>query len=277
MQSGNQPPVCLTIAGLDPSGGAGIIADIKTFAAFGCFPAAAVTSITFQNSNDFFGSEHQSAFSILRQIEVVLDETPKLTAKTGMLPTRDIVATVAGLGIERPWRYLVIDPVIRSSSGHELMETDALQTMLKLLFPLATLVTPNIPEAEEITGMKIRSVDDIHKAAALIQSMGAQNVLIKGGHGLSAECEVRSAESKPKEAADYLFGVGGALTFNGEFIEGASARGTGCRLASAIAANLALGKNLDEAVRIAKDYVSRYIHGCSMARDAAVDISDGVN
>ena len=273
MQSVNQPPVCLTIAGLDPSGGAGIIADIKTFAAFGCFPAAAVTSITFQNSNDFFGSEHQSAFSILRQIEVVLDETPKLTAKTGMLPTRDIVATVAGLGIERPWRYLVIDPVIRSSSGHELMETDALQTMIKLLFPLATLVTPNIPEAEEITGMNIRSVDDIHKAAALIQSMGAQNVLIKGGHCLAGN---GAQSSEGRRAIDYLFGVGGSLIFNGDFIEGAGARGTGCRLASAIAANLALGKDLDEAVRIAKDYVARYIHGCSMAGDA-VDISDGVN
>ena len=275
MKSESQPPVCLTIAGLDPSGGAGIIADIEAFLAFGCSPAAVITSITFQNSKDFFGAEHQSAFSVLRQIEVALDEAPMLTAKTGMLPTRENVVAVAALGAERPWRYLVIDPVSRSSSGHELMETDALQTMIKLLFPLATLVTPNIPEAENITGVKIRSVDDIHRAAALIQSMGAQNVLIKGGHPLA---QAGDKSSNGREATDYLFGVGGSLTFSGDFIRGASdARGTGCRLASAIAANLALGKDLGEAVKIAKDYVAHYIRMCSGLADAPVDISDRVN
>ncbi len=270
----SQPPVCLTIAGLDPSGGAGIIADVNTFLAFDCAAAAAVTSITYQNNDSFFGAEHQQTFTVLRQIEAVLDEAPMLTAKTGMLPTRDIVATVAALGIERPWSYLVIDPVIWSSSRHDLMDQSALDTMVKLLFPLATLVTPNIPEAEKFTGMKIRSARDIERAATLILSMGAKNVLIKGGH-LSAEDEDRASESR--DATDYLFGIGGALTFSGEFIRGGGARGTGCRLASAIAANLALGKKLDEAVEIAKGYVAHYIRRHSGSADEPVDISDGVN
>lgn len=269
----SQPPVCLTIAGLDPSGGAGIIADIKTFLAFECTPAAAVTAITFQNRDNFFGFDPQSAVTVLRQIEAVLDNSPMLTAKTGMLPTRDIVAAVAALGIERPWRHLVIDPVIWSSSGYELMDQSALDTMVKLLFPLASLVTPNIPEAEKITGMKIRARRDIDRAAALIRSMGAGNVLIKGGHGST---EDGSEASEVRQATDYLFGVGGALTFSGELIPG-GARGTGCRLASAIAANLALGKKVDEAVEIAKGYVAQYIRGYSQGADEPVNISDGVN
>src|SRR2546430_181874 len=138
MQKVNESPVCLTIGGLDPSGGAGIIADIQTFRSFECSPAAAATSITFQNGRDFFAAEHQSAFTVLRQIEAVLDEAPRLTAKAGMMPTSEIVATVAALGIERPWKYLVIDPVIESSSGRELIDKDALQTMITLLFPIAS-------------------------------------------------------------------------------------------------------------------------------------------
>ena len=249
--SESQPQICLTIAGLDPSGGAGIIADIKTFAAFGCFPAAAVASVTFQNTRGVFGAVHQTSDSVRKQIEPVLDDYAVAAVKTGMLPTREIIETVAAIIEDRKLKNIVVDPVVRSTSGFDLIDDTALAALIEKLFPLADLVTPNIPEAERIAKMKIASPADIERAAAVMRSMGARNVLIKGGH--------IKAKGKSKKAKDYLFIGEDLRVFEAEFIETSATHGTGCTLAAAIAANLALGKSLAEAVKIAKDFVTEAI------------------
>ena len=249
--SESPPQICLTIAGLDPSGGAGIIADIKTFAAFGCFPAAAVASVTFQNTRGVFGAVHQTSDSVRKQIEPVLDDYAVAAVKTGMLPTREIIKTVAAIIEDRKLKNIVVDPVVRSTSGFNLIDDAALAALIEKLFPLADLVTPNIPEAERIAKMKIASPADIERAAAVMRSMGARNVLIKGGH--------IKAKGKSKKAKDYLFIGEDLRIFEAEFIETSATHGTGCTLAAAIAANLALGKNLAEAVKIAKDFVTEAI------------------
>lgn len=242
------PPVCLTVAGLDPSGGAGIIADIRTFSAFGCFPAAAIASITFQNTTAVFGAEHQSSATVRAQLEPIFADYEVRSAKTGMIPTREVIeATAAVLG-EHALEHLVVDPVVRSTSGFDLIDDAALRSLIETLFPLSSVITPNIPEAERISGMRIRSADDIKAAGVHIQSMGAKNVLIKGGH---LENAVR--------ATDYLFFGNELLTFDADFIQTSSTHGTGCTLSAAIAANLALGRNLVDAVRISKAFVHEAI------------------
>ena len=250
-------PVCLTIAGLDPSGGAGIVADIKTFSAFGCFAAAAVTSVTFQNTTGVFGAVHQTADSVRRQIEAVLDDYDIAAIKTGMLPTREIIEEVARIIKERKLKNVVVDPVVRSTSGYDLIDDAALKALVQQLFPLADLVTPNIPEAERIAGIEIVSTEDVARAAKIIRSHGARNVLIKGGHLLNGECGVRNAE--PRKAVDHLFVDDKIEEFEGEFIDTTATHGTGCVLSSAIAANLALGKNMVDSIRTAKAFVTEAI------------------
>jgi hydroxymethylpyrimidine/phosphomethylpyrimidine kinase len=250
-------PVCLSIAGLDPSGGAGIIADVKTFRAFDCYATAAVTSITFQNTTGVFGAEHQSGASVRRQIEAVVDDLDVSAIKIGMLPTQELVETVADILRERELPNIVIDPVIRSTSGYELIDKAAVRILIDELFPLATLVTPNIPEAEQITGVAIESEEDIHDAAAILREMGARNVLIKGGHLHNAQCRMQNAEFR--EAVDHLFVGDEHFAFSAEYIETSSTHGTGCVLSSAIAANLALGIALSESVTAAKEFVTNAI------------------
>jgi hydroxymethylpyrimidine/phosphomethylpyrimidine kinase len=249
-------PICLTIAGLDPSGGAGIVADIKTFSRFGCFAAAAVTSVTFQNTQGVFGAVHQTAESIRKQVEAVLDDYEIAALKTGMLPTREIIETVAALIEERRLKNIVVDPVVRSTSGFDLIDDAALAALIEKLFPLADIVTPNLPEAERIAGFAIRTNDDIAKAAAIMQSFGARNVLIKGGHVTNAELRMQNAELK---AVDHLFVGSEKKVFEAEFIDTTATHGTGCTLAAAIAANLALGNNIVQSVKIAKDFVTNAI------------------
>lgn len=243
----SKPPVCLTIAGLDPSGGAGIIADIKTFSAFGCFAAAAVSSVTFQNTQGVFGSVHQTAKSVRFQVEPVIADYEIAAVKTGMLPTRSIIQEVARLIKQDGLQNIVVDPVVRSTSGFDLIDDAALSAVIEKLFPLATVVTPNIPEAERITRMTIRTVEDVKLAAKRIWSLDADNVLIKGGH-LGGE-----------RARDYLFDGDTFQVFEADFIETDATHGTGCTLAAAIAANLALGKSLFESVEIAKKFVHEAI------------------
>ena len=244
-------PVCLTIAGLDPSGGAGIIADVKTFSAFGCFAAAAISSVTFQNTTGVFGAVHQSAESVRRQIVPVLEDYEIAALKTGMLPTREVIEEAANIIREHDLKNVVVDPVVRSTSGFDLIDEAALSSLVKNLFPLADLVTPNIPEAERIARIKITSSNDIEKAAVIMQSMGAKNVLIKGGH--------LKAKAKSKKAKDYLFIGDDLRIFEAEFIDTTATHGTGCVLSAAIAANLALGNDLAESVQIAKDFVTEAI------------------
>ena len=244
--------VCLTIAGLDPSGGAGIIADIKTFSAFGCFATAAISSITFQNTTGVFGAVHQAAGTIRGQVEPVLKDFEIAAVKTGMLPTREVIEETARLIVENSLPFVVVDPVVRSTSGFDLIDDEALKVLTEMLFPVSTIVTPNIQEAERITGMAIHTEADIENAARIIQSMGAKNVLIKGGH-------FESETISNQKARDYFFTSDAKAVFAADFIDTTATHGTGCTLAAAIAANLALGKELKEAVAISKAFVNKAI------------------
>lgn len=246
--------IALTIAGVDPSGGAGIVADIKTFFAFGVFPTAAISSITFQNTQGVFGAEHQSAVSIRKQIEPILDDYEVAAVKTGMLPTREVIEEVAAIIADRGLRNIVVDPVVRSTSGFDLIDNDALRSLIEKLFPLADLITPNIPEAERISGVAIETEQDVHDAASVMRDLGAKNVLIKGGH-LQVAAGV---------ARDYLF-IGEELTLlEGEYFDTTATHGTGCTLSSAIAANLALGNDLKRSVEIGKRFVNEAIRTAPM-------------
>ncbi len=241
--------VCLTIAGLDPSGGAGIIADIKTFTAFGCFAAAAVTSITFQNTTGVFGAAHQTAETVRGQIEPVIEDYEIAALKTGMLPTREIIEETARLVNKNRLKNFVVDPVVRSTSGFDLIDDGALKALIAELFPLAEIITPNLPEAERIANIKIENEKDIEKAARIMQSYGAKNVLIKGGH-------LFEGESKKRLARDFLFAGDNLQIFESEYIESNATHGTGCTLAAAITANLALGEKLSASVETAKKFVT---------------------
>lgn len=251
-------PVCLTIAGLDPSGGAGVIADIKTFSAFGCFGAAAIASITFQNTTGVFGAEHQTAESVRRQVEPVIEDYDVAALKTGMLPTREVIEEVARLVKKMERARFVVDPVVRSTSGYDLIDNAALKSLVEFLFPLADLITPNRPEAERISGIAIDSPEDVEAAASVMRSMGARNILIKGGHIESHEVEV------VRKAKDYLFMDGELHVFEADYIDTRATHGTGCTLAAAVAANLALGEEMRESVSIAKDFVTNAIRTAPM-------------
>jgi hydroxymethylpyrimidine/phosphomethylpyrimidine kinase len=264
-----KPKICLTIAGLDPSGGAGIIADIKTFSAFGCFATAAVASLTFQNTTGVFGAAAQTAETVRRQVEPILQDYEISALKTGMLPTREIIEEVARIVEEYKLQNFVVDPVVRSTSGFDLIDDEALRALIETLFPLSIIITPNIPEAERITQMRIENADDIKTAARIMQSYGAKNVLIKGGHlpildfGFwildSESGRDQRPKSQSRKAIDFLFTGDNLQTFEADFIETDATHGTGCTLAAAITANLAKGKTLIEAVETAKKFVTEAI------------------
>ena len=242
----NNSPVVLTIAGLDPSGGAGIVADIKTIAAFGCFPAAAITSITFQNARRVFGAEHQLAATLRAQVEPIVTEARVAAAKTGMLPTAEIVKEVVRLFRENDLPAPVVDPVMVSTSGHDLIGHEAFQILTTELLPLARLVTPNIPEAERLAGFTITSEADMRRAAEEIRSLGARAVLVKGGHR--------------RVATDILLEETGNFTvFREEYIDVGEVHGSGCTLSAAIAAALGKGMSLEAAVGAAKNYLTDQI------------------
>jgi hydroxymethylpyrimidine/phosphomethylpyrimidine kinase len=251
-------PVVLAIAGFDPSGGAGIIADIRTIELFDCTAVAAITSVTFQNAEKFFGAKHQSADSVRAQVEAITGVLKVAAVKIGMLPTAEIVHEVATLIRENNLPAPVIDPVIESTSGGKLMEDDAFEVFVTELLPLARVVTPNIPEAEKLAGMNIRNEDEMRQAAARIRELGSLAVLIKGGHLEEQRSEVRGQRSEPPAttAIDLLDDEGQVTVFRSEWIKARNVRGTGCMLSSAIAAQLANGSDLKDAVTAAKQFVS---------------------
>lgn len=242
----SEMPIALTIAGLDPSGGAGIIADIKTFTAFGCFATAVVTSLTFQNTTGVFGAAHQTAETIRNQTIPIIEDLRVAGVKTGMLPTRAIITEVARLFRETPLPAPVVDPVVRSTSGYDLIDDEALEALKKELLPLARIVTPNIPEAERITGLQITDEEGMRQAARIMREMGARAVLIKGGH-------------LADEALDLLDDGGQVRLYSAPRIQTRATHGTGCTLSAAIAACLAHGLSLHEAVARAKAFVTEAI------------------
>jgi len=244
-------PVVLTIAGLDPSGGAGVVADIKTIAAFSCFPVAALTSLTFQNTTGVFGAEHVSVATLRSQVAPIITDLNVAAAKTGMLPTAEIVAEVARLFDESNLPAPVVDPVMVSTSGHDLIDNEALDIVKTRLLRVARLVTPNIPEAERLAGFPITNEFEMRNAAETIKSMGARAVLVKGGHRLN---------TASNDAVDILLTEEGNFTeFHEEFIDVGEVHGSGCTLSAAIAAKLALGSSVEEAVREAKRYITEKI------------------
>ncbi len=236
--------LALTIAGFDPSGGAGVLADARTFAAFNLRAVAVITSITFQNAARFYGAHHQSAQSIRSQLESILSDSSIACVKTGMLPTREVVEEAARGLRENDMPAPVVDPVLVSSSGTRLMEDDAISVLIEKLFPLARVVTPNVPEAERLTGKLIDSEDAMRSAAAEIRAMGARAVLVKGGHLIG------------EEAIDVLDDNGSVTTFREARIAGAEVHGSGCVFSAAIAAGLGKGQTLEYAIRLAKGYLS---------------------
>lgn len=246
---GENKKVCLSIAGVDPSGGAGVLADVRTFARFGCFPAAAVTSLTFQNTTGVFGAVHQSAETVARQIDAVADDLSVDAVKTGMLPTREVIAAVAERISEWALSPAVIDPVVRSTSGFDLIDDEALAALTEMLFPLASVVTPNVPEAERITGVEIKGPVDTAEAAKRMLDLGAAAVLIKGGH----------AVGDGEMMIDRLFTASEVTEFAAPRIETTSTHGTGCILAAAITARLAYGDTLTDAIATAKAFVHEAI------------------
>src|SRR5215207_5641615 len=254
MTSGTKP-VVLSIAGLDPSGGAGIVADIKTIAALGCFPAAALTSITFQNTMGVVGAEHQSAATLRAQVEPIVQDLTVASAKTGMLPTAEIVAEVARLFAEENLPAPVVDPVVVATSGDVLIDDEAFEILKARLFPLSRVVTPNIPEAEKLAGFSITSEADMRRAAEAIQLIGARAVPVKGGH-----------RSVGGQALDILLDENGIFAeFQTEYIEIGEVHGSGCTLSAAIAACLGKGLGLEEAVAMAKKYVTDAIRALQSA------------
>jgi hydroxymethylpyrimidine/phosphomethylpyrimidine kinase len=251
----NDKPAVLTIAGLDPSGGAGVIADVRTFIEFDCFPTAALTSLTFQNRQAVSGAVNQTAATVRAQVEAILQDIHVVGVKTGMLPTREIVTEVARLVGESKLTAPVVDPVMNSTSGFELMSDDAFLALRNELLPVALVVTPNVPEAERLAGFRIHNTADMRRAAQAIRELGVGAVLIKGGH--------LNDQKGSAEAIDILDNDGDVTVFRSEWIDVAGVRGTGCTLSAAIAASLAKGLDLEDSVREAKRYVAEIIRHAS--------------
>ena len=273
MKTGEQmKPVVLTIAGFDPSGGAGIIADIRTIESFGCTAVAAITSVTFQNAVKFFGANHQPAESVRRQVEAITGAMKIAAVKIGMLPTAEVVRETTRLIRENDLPAPVIDPVLESTSGGKLMEDDAFEVFVTELLPLARVVTPNIPEAEKLAGMNIRDEAEMRQAAARIRELDVRAVLIKGGH-LIEEPGGRSQEPgrNTREAVDLLDDDGHVTVFRSEWITAPNVRGTGCMLSSAIAASLARGLALKEAAANARVFVADRIRGSNQELQPTTD------
>jgi len=244
-------PIILSIAGVDPSGGAGVVADVKTIVALDCFPAVAITSITFQNTSGVYGASHQSAEVVRAQIEPILDDFIIAAVKTGMLPTAEIISEVARIFGENDLPAPVVDPVMRATSGDSLIEESALETLKTKLFPIANVVTPNIPEAQTLTGFPIENLEDMKRAAVKIKSFGSRAVLIKGGH-----MPLRNKS----EAVDVLLDETDSVTeFRRPFFDVGNVHGSGCTLSAAIASYLGKGKTLVDAVYEAKRYVTERI------------------
>lgn len=256
MTTRNVNPVALTIAGFDPSAGAGVVADMQAFTAFNCAAAAAVTSLTFQNADTFFGAAHQSAAVLREQLNSILAATSIASVKTGMLPTSEIVREVVKFVRESRIPAPVVDPLLTSTSGYDLVDDDAWALLVRDLMPLSRLITPNIPEAERITGQRISNEAGMRQAAHKMREMGAHAVLIKGGHLGGQPAEEDLDPPLPPQAIDLLDDEGEVTVFRRDWMERPGMRGTGCRLSAAIAAGLAQGRSLRESVASAKRFVA---------------------
>ena len=236
----------LTIAGSDSGGGAGIQADLKTFAAHGVYGTSALTAITSQNTRGVTDVWELPASLIESQIDAVITDIGADVVKTGMLSSSTVIEVVAAKARQHSLDALVVDPVMVAKGGDRLLRDDAVDALRSLLVPIAMVMTPNIPEAETLLGVKIETLEDAKEAAQALVGMGARAVVVKGGH----------LKGPP---TDILYDGEEFRAYTSRRIETTSTHGTGCTFASAIAANLAKGLPLRQAVSLAKSYVTSAI------------------
>jgi hydroxymethylpyrimidine/phosphomethylpyrimidine kinase len=243
---GNMKYKALTIAGSDCSGGAGIQADLKTFSAHGVFGMSVITSVVAENTFRVIDIMDVRTDIIEKQIDAVFEDIPPDSVKIGMLSTVETMLSVAKKIKEINPKNIVIDPVMYAKNGAPLMAENSINTLISEIVPLADLITPNIPEAEKMANMKIENEDDMKNAAVKILKMGCKAVLIKGGHSVG-------------NATDILYDGKDFYYYSAERINTKNTHGTGCTFSSAIAANLALGHDLPQALENAKNYVTNAI------------------
>jgi len=237
----------LTIAGSDPSGGAGIQADLKALSANGVFGMSVLTSITAQNTCGVSSVFHLPSDIIEAQLDAIFSDIPVTTIKTGMLATPSIIMTVSKKLAMQNIAHLVVDPVMVAKGGHALLEEEAISSLKSELCPQAFLITPNIYEAEVLSGKTIKTLAEVRAAAKIIHQLGCRHVLIKGGH----------LQEQP--GTDLLYDGRFFRMYKGEYIQTQNTHGTGCTLASAIAAHLAKGKPIADAIEAAKAYTTEAI------------------
>lgn len=243
--------VALTIAGSDSSGGAGIQADLKAMSLNGVFSESVITALTAQNTTGVSGIMDVTSEFLEKQMDAVFTDIFPDAVKIGMVSDKDLIRSIALKLEQYEAKNIVLDPVMVATSGSKLLKDDAIEALKEELFPLALLITPNIPEAELISSLKIEDEGDMEKAAQKIYEDYGVNVLLKGGHRVN-------------DANDYLYENGSGKWIKGERIDNPNTHGTGCTLSSAISANLAKGDDLEEAIRKAK----KYLEGC---------LKDGLN
>ena len=233
----------LTIAGSDSSGGAGIQADIKTMTMNGVYAMSAITALTAQNTTGVRAIQESAPEFLAQQIDAVFEDIRPDAVKIGMVASSELIRVIADRLRYYDAKNIVVDPVMVATSGSALMKNDAVQILIDELLPLATVVTPNIPEAQVLSGLIIESKTDMEAAARKIGDSHGCAVLLKGGHSIH-------------DANDLLYANGDFIWFEGKRIDNPNTHGTGCTLSSAIAANLAKGFSLAQSVQLAKDYIS---------------------
>ena len=239
-------PKALTIAGSDSGGGAGIQADLKTFSAFRVFDISMITAVTAQNSLGVQGVENLPPAFVAQQLRSVLEDFGADAAKCGMLSTAPIIEAVAAELTSHRIEKLVVDPVMVAKSGDQLLQPEARAALADRILPLALLVTPNLPEAEVLAGIRVAEAEDMEEAARRIHLMGPRYVLVKGGH-------------LKGDATDLLWNGREFTRFSTARVDSQNTHGTGCTFSAAIAAGLARGQALGDAIRSAKAYVTRAI------------------
>jgi hydroxymethylpyrimidine/phosphomethylpyrimidine kinase len=241
-------PIALTIAGSDSSGGAGIQADLKTFAAFGVYGASVITALTAQNTSGVSGIHPVPAAFVTAQVDAVFDDLDVAAVKIGMVAELSIIEAIAAALARWKPKHIVLDPVMVATSGDRLQSTEAVSALRARLIPKASLITPNLPEAAALLDESVAADEAaIASQGKRLLAMGAQAVLIKGGHGQGTE------------SIDYLFTPGDVLALRAPRIVTTNTHGTGCSLSSAIAASLARGETLEQAVRHAKAWITEAI------------------
>jgi hydroxymethylpyrimidine/phosphomethylpyrimidine kinase len=241
----NAPPLLLSIAGFDPSCGAGTAADLKTFAAHGCYGVAAISALTVQNTQGVEDVQNTPSATLRAQLEVLAKDCEIAAVKIGMLGNRGNAVAVAEFLDAYKIAHVVLDPVMKSSSGRELLDAAGIKYLATELLKRISVITPNVPEAEILTGLTIKETADMEAAARKIVEMGARAVIIKGGH--------------LERPLDVLFDGSEILTLGGDRVKTDNTHGTGCTFASALASQLALGRSLQEAAMLAKAYVTKAI------------------